>query len=231
MKINHIFRMLMIAMLIVGVGGWVAADDQETPAQAGEQVGVAATFVRVANSDAGWVVLGYGTANESVGEKLMLLNVGLTLTKDSKGQTLYRDDISLVTPKGEVMPLPSQKDFSKVSGDMRPLLQRNSMVGESINYFPAQANQPCRLSFFAYPGVTLVRDSAELTNRRACTGLIYFELPDGIQLGTYNLDVQFEGGVIRVPFQIMTKEQAKAFEKEWKAKEKQAKEEKKDDKK
>ncbi len=229
MKIDRVFRLVMIVVLLVGVGGWAAAQEKtETAAQAGEQVGIAATFVRVASNDEGWVVLGYGTANESVGGKLMLLNVGLTLTKGDKSQTLYRDDITLVTPKGEQMPLPSQEEFAKVSGDMRPLLQRNSMVGESINYFPVQANEPCRLSFFAYPGVTLVRDSAELTNRRACTGLIYFELPDGIQLGTYNLDVQFEGGVIRVPFQIMSKEQAKDFEKKWKAEEKQAKEEKKD---
>jgi len=230
MKFDSIFRFLMVAVLIVGFGGWAAADEQETPAQAGEDVAVAATFVRVASNDEGWVVLGYGTANESVGEKLMLLHIGLTLTDAKKGQTLYRDDISLVTPKGEEIPLPSQEDFAKVSGEMRPLLQRDAMVGESINYFPVSANQPCLISFFAYPGVTLVRDTVELSIRRACTGRIYFELPDGIQLGTYNLDVQFEGGVIRVPFQIMTKEQAKAFQKEWKAKEKQEKQEKKDKK-
>ena len=39
---------------------------EETPAQAGEKVGVEGQFVRVAETDEGWGVLGYGTANESV---------------------------------------------------------------------------------------------------------------------------------------------------------------------
>lgn len=48
-------------------------------------------------------------------------------------------------------------------------------------------------------------------------------MPEGIQLGNYNFDVQFAGSIVRVPIKIMTKEEAKAFEKEWKQEEKKEK--------
>lgn len=47
--------------------------------------------------------------------------------------------------------------------------------------------------------------------------------PPVFDLDLYNLDVQFEGGVVRVPFKIMTKQEAKEFEKQWKQERKESK--------
>ena len=210
------------AILLGGFGVGVAADEQ-TPAKAGEKVGVEGTFVRVATNDEGWVVVGYRTANESVGNDLMLLEIGITVMKGAKDQKITRDAIKLVTPNHEVISLPTQKDFAKVRSQLTPLLQRDAMMSDSINYWPAGVNKPCHLAFFALPGVTMVRDEIELTSDRACTGRIYFEVPGGIQLGNYNLDVKFEDSIVRVPMDIMTKDQAKEFEKKWKEEKKKAK--------
>ena len=208
-------------------GRTVFAGDDETPSQAGEKVGIEGQFVRVAENDEGWVVLGYQTANESVKEDWMLLNIGLTVQNGVKPQTIMRDAISLVTPDHTVLPLPSQKEFQDAAGTLRSLDARASMQSESINYFPAGANTPCRIGFFAdttQPGRTMAFDQVDLSSQRACLGRVYFKIPGGIEYGLYNLDVKFADSTIRVPVKIMTKEDAKAFEKQWK-------EEKKEDKK
>lgn len=225
MRFSEFFRWAVTAFVIValaGFVGWTAAEEQ-TAAQAGEKIGVEGTFVRVATNDEGWVVVGYRTANESVGNDLMLIEIGITVMKGAEDQKITRDAIKLVTPNHEVISLPTQKDFAKVRGRLTPLLQREAMMSDSINYWPAGVNKPCHLAFFALPGVTMVRDEIELTSDRACTGRIFFEVPGGIQLGNYNLDVVFKGSVVRVPMEIMTKEKAKEFEKEWKEARKKAK--------
>ena len=45
---------------------------------------------------------------------------------------------------------------------------------------------------------------------------MFFRIPDGIKHGTYNLDVKFAESIIKVPIQIMTKDEIREAEKEWK---------------
>lgn len=205
-------------VFVVGPGGAASAGG-ETAAQADEQVGVEGTFVRVATNKEGWVVLGYRIANESVGKDWMLLEVGLTVTKGTKAQTIARGDISLVTPKNEVISLPTQEEYEKARGFLVPLVKRAAMTGESINYFPPSADTPCQIQFFAeqgLPRVKLAHDEVEVSSNEACMGFVYFEIPGGIQYGTYSFDVKFENSIVSVPVEIMTEERAKQFTQEWK---------------
>jgi len=216
---------IAIALTVIGSGMPASAAD-ESASQAGENVAVEGQFIRVAQNAEGWVVMGYTIANDSVGQDWMLLNIGLTVQGEDKEQALYRDDITLVTPDQEVLTLPSQEDFNKAAGTVDALDARANMITESINYFPSDATIPCRIGFFAdasQAGRTLAYDQVSLNSRRACLGRIYFQVPGGIKLGLYNLDVQFEGGVVRLPFKIMSKEEAKAFEKQWKQERKESK--------
>ncbi len=228
MKSQRSLRVVLaVAIVLAALGfGMPASAKSESAGQAGEKVVVEGQFIRIAESAEGWVVMGYSIANESVGQEWMLLNVGLTVQGEDKVQTLYRDDITLVTPDGAVVTLPTQETYNKASGTLRALNERANMMSESINYFPPNATVPCRIGFFAdasQSGRTLAYDQVALNSRRACLGRIYFQVPGGIKLGLYNLDVQFEGDVVRLPFKIMTKEEAKAFEKQWKQERKESK--------
>jgi len=219
-------------VLIIAFGGWAAAEE-ETAAQAGEQTGVQGTFVRVATNQEGWVVLGYRIANESVGKDWMVLDVGMTVVKGTNAQKITRDDIKLVTPNHEVIWLPTQEEFEKVRGYVVPLAKRAAQAGDSIYYFPASANAPCRIEFFAEQGeggprdllarVKLAYDEVLVSSNQACVGRVYFEVPGGIQYGLYNFDVKFSNSIVRVPMKIMTIERAKEFTKEWKKARKEAK--------
>jgi len=222
MRLDFIGRLALtavMAVLILGSAGWSAAEE-ETAAQAKEQVGVEGTFIRVAENDEGYVVIAYRTANEAVGEEYALIRVGMTLIDDKGTQTITRDDIKLVTPGGEVLPLMTQNEAEKVRGQLAMLTERAAMDTDSVDYFPRSANRPCDIKFFAAiggPRLNVAYDQVELASQTACVGVLYFHVPGGIKYGNYNLDVHFENSIVKVPMEIMNKEREEEFTKEWKA--------------
>ena len=214
-----------LAALTIGYVGSAAAE-QETPSQAGEKVGVEGTFVRVAENQEGWVVLGYRTANESVGKEWMLIDLGLALQKGVKDQTITRDQVKLVTPDHQVISLATQEEYEKVAGSLEAMERKATEFGDSINYFPPGVTKPCRIGFYTDTAHAMrgpAFDQVELGSDRGCVGRVYFHVPGGIQLGNYNVDVKFADSILKVPVEIMTEEQAKEFEKKWKEAMKEAK--------
>jgi len=218
--------MALTVVIAIAMAPAAVAGDKESPEQAGEQVGVEGTFVRVAANPEGWVVLAYEAANKAVGKDWMMLDVGITLQKGVKDQKLTRDEIFLVTPDRQKIALATQKEFQATAGTLEAMEQTDAIMHDSINYWPAGTSRPCRLGFFtdiSHPMQGSAFDEVELNHGAACVGRLYFHVPDGIKYGTYNVDVQFADSIVRVPIEIMTEDQAKEFEKKWKEAEKEAK--------
>jgi hypothetical protein len=208
----------VIAVAVSGLGSVAAAED-ETAAQANEQIAVEGTFIRVAANEEGWVTVAYRTANEAVGEEYALIRAGMTLTGTKGTQTITRDDIKLVTPDNQVLPLMTQEEAEKASGQLAMLTKRAAMDTDSVDYFPNAADRPCQLKFFAAiaaPRANVAYDQVELASQTACVGVLYFHVPGGIQYGNYNLDVKFANSIVKVPMEIMNKEREQEFTKEWK---------------
>lgn len=204
----------------------LATAEEETPAKAGEKVGVEGTFVRVAENPEGWVVVGYRAANGAVGKEWVFFEIGMTVQKGVKGQKITRDDVKLVTPKHEVIDMATQEAYSKAAGSLAAMEREANMMHDSIDYFPPGADQACRIGFFtdqSQPMRGPAFDEVDVSSNRACMGRVYFDVPGGIQLGNYNLDVAFANSIVKVPLEIMTKDQAKEFEKKWKEAEKESK--------
>jgi hypothetical protein len=194
----------------------VGATAQDEPKEA---LGVPGTFVRVASTEDGWVTLGYRLANETVGEEWMLLEVVLALPQGAKRHTMKRTDIALVAPGPKVVQLATQEEYQKANY-LRPLNRRSEVTRDPINYVPNNATRSRPLNFFGAPNMpgaaALGRDQVELSDNFSAAGKLYFHVPGGIQLGTHNLDVVFANSTVKVPFEIMTKEQQKEFEKKLK---------------
>jgi hypothetical protein len=168
---------------------------------------------------------------EVVGHRGCVLDPDLLrATMNNHNATITRGDIAIETPDGKIIPMATQEAFSKGFEDLRPMDARANVQRQSLNYLPREANQACRIGFFAStsqgPARSLAFDQFSLTPRNACLGRLYFQIPDGIQYGEYALFVKFPSEV-EVPFTIMTKEQAKEWEKKWKEERKEAKEKKK----
>jgi hypothetical protein len=171
-------------------------------------------YVRVAYNNEGYVIMGYRATNDQVGKEWIRLEVGTTLREGKPAYALKRTDITLDTPDGKNLALPSNADFQQV--DVRGLDQQASVVHDSINYFPPTVKGGCQLAFFAEPNAGgRAYDSTDLDASRGCLGRLYFKIPGGLKYGQHFLNVQFATSKVRVPFRIFTKDEAKVAQKNW----------------
>jgi hypothetical protein len=172
-------------------------------------------FVRAAYNNEGYVIIGYQPANRSVGEEWLLLEIGATMREGAKDFTMTRESLTLDTPDGKTLPLPSVSEHR--AGNTIALQNRAKVQRDSINYFPPMATRPCRIGFFAeLSSPVMTYDQVEISSTRACLGRIYFHVPGGIQYGQHWLNVKFPGGDIRVPFRILTEDEERMLSKNYK---------------
>jgi hypothetical protein len=231
MRNKILVRFGLLSLLCVACGlvaVMPASAEDEAPEQ---KVAVKGEFVRLAHNDEGWVVVGYRVANDSIGDEWLLLDVGMTLMRGVPNQTLERDDLSVTDPRGSILTLATQEEFSKAS--LRALDARANMNRDSVNYFPTGTNQPCRIGFFTdvgQPARGMAFDEVELSQDRACVGRLYFHMHEGIRLGQHFLNVEFELSTVRVPFRIMTADELKENKKKWKELQKEMKRQAKEQK-
>ncbi len=169
------------------------------------------------------MILGYQASNRSVGDEWMLLEVGMTVLDNTPDYRLTREAISLETPDGKTIPLPTATEQRE--GQVQAIQQRANVQRDSINYFPTRASRACAILFFPDLGSrALPYDVVDLSRDRACLGRLYFRVPGGITYGQYWLNVKFEKSLIRVPFRVLTEEEEKFFSKNYKAIDKQVEE-------
>ena len=166
------------------------------------------TWVRAAYNNEGYAILGYRLANNSIGEEWMLLEFGTTVRDGVKSQVLTREDLSLETPDGKTIPLPTVQAFREAN--LSALKNRSRVTRDSINYFPPSATRACRMGFFSdLDSPVMAWDQVELSDERACLGQLFFQVPGGITYGQYWLNVKFDNSLVRVPFRILTKDEEK----------------------
>ena len=71
---------------------------------------IEASFVRAAYNNEGYVILGYEPVQRSIGEQWVLLDIGVTVRDRVPDFKLTRDALSLETPDGKTLPLPSDSE-------------------------------------------------------------------------------------------------------------------------
>jgi hypothetical protein len=224
MKKNTLGLSLVVAgMLFVSApAAPIDAQAQEKPTVSMPQPGVPqvmsieASFVRAAYNNEGYVILGYEPVQRSIGEEWVLLDIGVTVRDRVPDFKLTRDALSLETPDGKTLPLPSDSEHR--AGNTSALENRARVQRDSINYFPPSATRACRIGFFAdLKSRAMAWDEVEVSSTRACLGRIYFHVPGGIAYGQHWLNVKFPKSVVRVPFRILTKDEEKFLNKNYKS--------------
>lgn len=178
------------------------------------------TWTRVAYNNEGYAIIGYRLANLSIGEEWMLIEFGTTVLERTPDYRLKREHLSLETPDGKTLPLPSVEEYR--AAKLGALLNREKVQRDSINYFPVTASRACRIGFFSeLDDRALPWDEVELSSERGCVGRLFFQVPGGIAYGQHWLNVKFEKSLIRVPFRILTKDEEKKLSKNYKSIKKQ----------
>jgi hypothetical protein len=172
-------------------------------------------FVRIAYNNEGYISLGYRLANTLVGKEWFFIEIGATVRDGKPNYKLKRTDISLTLPDNSTVPLPTNPEYREV--DLRGIENQAKVIYDSINYFPPSARGTCRIGYFAEMSSGLLAyEEVELSSVRGCVGRLYFKVPGGLKYGQHFLNVKFQNSVVRVPFRIMTKEEEKFMEKNWK---------------
>jgi hypothetical protein len=224
MRYSNVLLVCVIAAVLMGIGAPAVTAQEPVPEAPVPTVPGIFTlqgeFARIAYNNEGWVTLGYREANNSQGQDWLMVEVGLTVRKPTKNQTLTRDSFTLKMPDGSTVPLATQKEYNGAFY-LRALNTRANTIRDSINYFPVEANQACSIGFFADPTKevrSMSFDQVELSMRRACLGRLFFKMPEGkkIVTGQYWLYTDFAGSQVQTPFRIMTKEEQKYLKKNWK---------------
>ncbi len=97
----------------------------------------------------------------------MLLDVGMTLSGNLPNCKLTRGAVSLETPHGQAVSLPSNEEFQ--NANLTALGRRSQITNHPVNDFPPLANQACRTGFFGELGQRAwLWDMVELSPTRAC---------------------------------------------------------------
>ena len=222
MRRQVLYSLVGVALLMAGpLAGVGTTQSQEPPKIKIPEAGVPqimtmeGRYVRAAYNNEAYAILGYRLANLSVGEEWMLLEVGLALRDRVKDYTLTREAVSLDTPDGKKVPLPTIAEYREAN--LSALKARERVQRDSINYFPPNAYQACSIQFFTdLDQRAMSWNEVEMTDHRACLGRFYFKVPGGITYGQHWLNVKFEKSLVRVPFRILTKEEEKLLSRNYK---------------
>jgi hypothetical protein len=214
------------ALLCLGLSGAVDAATPEAPKIKIPEPGVPqimtleGRFIRAAYNNEGYAILGYRVANQSVGEPWILLEVGFALRDGVPDYVMKRDALSLETPDGKTIPLPTVVEYREAN--LGALQARAKVQSDNINYFPPNASNACRIGFFSdVDDRSKAWDQVTFTDHQACLGRLYFQVPGGITYGQHWLNVKFANSMVRVPFRILTKEEYTLLDKNYKNIEKQ----------
>jgi hypothetical protein len=183
-----------------------------------QRMDLGGTFVRAAYNDEGYVVVGYRATNDSVGEPWMVLDAGIALRDVRKAEKITRDKVSLSTPDGRTVRLPSNDEY--LGATLSALEYRASFESDHLTFLGETETVVNHAGhggkFFDINHDRSVRpplDGVTLSPRARWIGRLYFPVEGGVAYGQYWLNVNFDGSVVRVPFRIMTKDEERAFRK------------------
>lgn len=143
--------------------------------------------------DALHVAAGYYYSQRNHESRWLLIEVAVTSNAPMR---IHRDDVTLVTPDGRVVPVAAQRAFSQDHRRTRRLIQNALVTRHPVeNYLNVRFLQPFRW-FVTSPAEGTVTDILDVNQHRGALGDLYFASPTGAwDEGTYSLVVQGQGAV------------------------------------
>jgi len=146
------------------------------------------------------VLVDYKFANVSVGDDWIILNVAIT-SSDSQAIEVRSDSVSVRTPDGRKIPLPTYPDFIDAYPEIQSSARRAALASDPLDFTHA-GRRTCDLGFQPLPGTVTALESVYVNVRKICQGLLFFPVQGGIQPGRWEFIIEFEEFDARVPFEI-----------------------------
>lgn len=162
-----------------------------------EQIGEA--MVRSVGADLE-AILGYRFAEESLGDEWLIVDLALTGLR-SEAIEVRQEAISIVTPDGRRVPLPTQKEFIAAYSEVQSAVRRAEIASQPLEATRG-GRRPCELNFLRLPGSGVTRDAIWINQRELCVGKLAFPIAGGIQPGRWRLVIELEESSLDVPFNL-----------------------------
>jgi len=147
------------------------------------------------------LVVGFKHANAHLDKKWILFDTAHTA--EGTPLEIWREDVSLMTPDGTRLNLPSQKRMAQGIPDLRRMLNEAKVQRDPIDgYFPSPTRLE-RLGFFTVPGENIVFDKVNVNHQTLAMGDMFFESPkDRWEPGLYTLWVENKEVHVRLPIPL-----------------------------
>lgn len=195
-KMNrNLLRLFGVAAAAVSglLFGAVAAANTAPTAEF-RQVGATAIVYKGPQVD---VALSYRFARLNPSGNWLLLDTAMTANAPIE---LPRTAISVRTPSGEIVPLASPEAFNNGYLDLNATIARANVAREPMGYLIPRRGR--RLDFFPERRLGLMFPSAWLDEWHTTYGRLFFQIPDGVRKGNYELLFNFKEGQVAIPFTI-----------------------------
>jgi len=145
------------------------------------------------------VALGSAHASRHLGEEILIIGVSLAGSMDGARTTVARSGIRVQTPDRRRIAVMTQSEYRRLYGQLLGSSREAELMAPTLVGTGA-ARRPCRDWFFADPTDGFARDVLYISSFEACDGLLYFQIPGGVQPGRWELELRLEESVVEVPF-------------------------------
>lgn len=142
-------------------------------------------------------LIGYRYAQQNLGSKWLVLEAAMT-SPPNQTATVKRENVSVTTPAGEIIPLATQKDVNEAWGVLMPIVNAADVVRDPMNYWQPR-KKTLLMRFYVAPGAGVSFDEFSVNDFRVCEGRFLFEIPGGVQAGRYVLTIGLEESEVIIP--------------------------------
>jgi hypothetical protein len=195
MRIARTVRFALVGLAALALATAVPASVKSTEVPVTKQVGKTVVVYKDARLD---IVVSYRFAKQNPGGNWLLLDTFMTANRDPVA--IKRAEVTLLTPDGTIIPLASQELFGSSYPGMAAAVARANAMREPLGYLPPQRVR--RLSFFTEPGRGLAFPEVWLDQWHNTLGRLYFQIPGGVQPGTYQLRFTLKDEQAAVSFEL-----------------------------
>ena len=144
--------------------------------------------------------LSYHWADKHLGDEWLILK--LSIAGGRGGVTsVARENIHLRAPDGTKLALPTEPEFRAVRGPMQMAFRQEDSWGPAASRFVGSLKR-AEEWFYSPVGMTIHREVIHPSAFLYCTGPLVFEVPGGVQPGTWTLLIDLEEMRAEIPFEL-----------------------------
>ena len=191
---RNLLRLFGVAVAAAGLFFAAVAAANTTATADLRQVGATAIVYKGPQVD---VAVSYRFAKSNPSGNWLLLDTAMTANAPV---ALPRTAISVRTPGGEIVALASPEAFNNGYRELNATIARANVAREPMGYLIPRRYR--RLEFFPEHRLGLMFPVAWLDEWHTTYGRLFFQLPDGLQKGNYELLFNLKEGQVTIPFTI-----------------------------